>query len=131
MGPKGGVKKSAKSEDDIKKKETGKSSRKGNEDGNAALSSSNDLASASNDNPGSTRVPPMNLVRGTSQLGTPSEENTNREPGVSNSELSHHTDGNREGADAADNSNGVAANEVPEIKYEEPILPNLIVLRFD
>jgi hypothetical protein len=66
-------------------------------------------------------------------LGTPLEESANKETGVSTSELSQHADGNREngegGINAGDNINGTGLSDA-DIKYEEPILPNLIVLRF-
>ena len=55
-----------------------------------------------------------------------------RRPGVSTSELSQNTDGNRENGEAGVNggetANGAAATEA-DIKYEEPVLPNLIILR--
>ena len=128
MPPKMGTKKSAKSDDDTKKKETNKGSKKGTDEGGVPLAGSNDIGSSSNDNNSSSKVPPGNLMRGTSQLGTPSEENANREPGASTSELSHHTDGGRDGADGGESAAGTALADT-DIKYEEPILPNLIVQR--
>ena len=123
MPPKTGTKKSAKSEDESKKKETAKGLKKGGEE-----TGSNDLSSSANDNNSFSKGSPGNAARGTSQLATPSEDNVNREPGASTSELSHHTEGGREGADGADSAAGTALAEA-DIKYEEPILPNLIVQR--
>jgi hypothetical protein len=132
MPPKTGTKKSAKSEDDIKKKDTGKSSKKGAEDIAGNTLGSSDLGSALNDS-NASKIPAANLIRGSSQLGTPLEESANKETGVSTSELSQHADGNREngegGINAGDNINGTGLSDA-DIKYEEPILPNLIVLRF-
>jgi len=127
MPPKTSTKKSAKSEDETKKKETTKSSKKSVEE-----TPNVDLGSLLNDNT-STKNTAINAPRGTSQLGTPSEDNTNKEPGVSTSELSHHTDGNRDsgegGINLGDSTSGIIIPDA-EIKYEEPILPNLIVLEF-
>jgi hypothetical protein len=126
MPPKTSAKKGTKSEDETKKKDT-KGSKKPAEDttGGEPGSVLNDTASS--------KQAAINVTRGTSQLGTPSEENPNKEPGLSTSELSHHTDGNREigegGINLIDSSSGANIPEV-EIKYEEPILPNLIVLKF-
>ena len=123
MGPKTGTKKSAKSEDELKKKDGGgggKSSKKSTED-----NASNDPSSGND-----TKTGTANLVRGASQIGSP-DENTNREPGVSISELSHHTEPNRQtgelGMNSAENNPGTPVPEA-DIKYEEPILPNLIIL---
>jgi hypothetical protein len=127
MPPKAGAKKSAKSDDEPKKKETTKGGKKPAEETTGV-----DLGSVTNDS-ASAKTAAINAVRGASQSGTPSEENNNKEPGVSTSELSHHTDGNREAGDSrlnlADNSSGMNLPEY-EIKYEEPILPNLIVLEY-
>lgn len=122
MPPKTGTKKSAKSEEDSKKKDGGKGSKKpAEEPGSVEPSASSD---------GKTGA--SALVRGLSQTGGV-DDGTNREPGVSTSELSHHTDSNREtgeaGGNAAENTSGTANPEV-DIKYEEPILPNLIILEF-
>ena len=125
MPPKTSTKKSAKSEDDTKKKDTGKNSKKASEEASAA-----DAASAFNDAT-STKTAAINAQRGASQLGTPPEENAHKEHGLSTSELSHHTDGNRDSGEAGlnttDSSSGAHPPEV-DVKYEEPILPNLIVL---
>jgi hypothetical protein len=59
------------------------------------------------------------------------DDAANKDAGISSSELSHHTDGNREGGEAGLNStDNITGANVPEVevKYEEPILPNLIVL---
>lgn len=123
MGPKTGTKKSAKTEDDSKKKDGGKSSKKSTED-----NASNDPSSGNDAKGGAA-----NLLRGTSQLGTP-DEIANKEPGVSSSELSHHTDPNRETGDSGmnqtENNSGTPIPEA-DIKYEEPILPNLIILEYE
>jgi hypothetical protein len=127
MPPKAGTKKSAKNEDETKKKETTKSSKKTVEE-----TSGVDLGSVLNDNT-SSKIAAINASRGGSQLGTPSEENTNKEAGVSTSELSHHADGNRESGEGGINiGDSISGTIIPdiEIKYEEPILPNLIVLEF-
>lgn len=125
MPPKTGTKKSAKSEDDTKKKDTGKNSKKTSEDASAA-----DAASAFNDTT-SAKNAAINAQRGASQLGASPEESAHKEPGPSISEMSHHTDGNREGGEAGlnttDNNSGAVSPEL-DVKYEEPILPNLIVL---
>ena len=130
MPAKVGPKKSAKSEDDIKKKETAKSLKKGAEEANGATLGNAELGSMSNGNLSASKTAAANLIRGTSQLATPLDEQTNKEAGISMSELSQHTDVNREGGEnAGENvSDGTQANA--EVKYEEPILPNLIVLRF-
>lgn len=125
MPPKTGTKKSAKSEDEIKKKDTGKNSKKTSEDASAA-----DAASAFNDTT-SAKNAAINAQRGASQLGTPPEESAHKEPGPSTSEMSHHNDGNHEGGEAGLNAtDNNASGLLPEhdVKYEEPILPNLIVL---
>ena len=132
MPPKTGTKKSAKAEDETKKKETGKSTKKGAEEtgGASALPSNVDLASISNDNASTAKGQAAALQRGNSQIGTPSDDNANREHGVSTSELSHHTDPNRDGLDTGES--GRADGQADgEIKYEEPILPNLIVLSYE
>jgi hypothetical protein len=133
MPPKTGSKKSAKSEDDTKKKDTAKTTKKGAEENATTVVANTDLSSLANDHSPSSKTAAGNLLRGTSQLGTPSDENTHKEMGISLSELSQHTDGNREGGDGGanvgDNITGAAASDA-DIKYEEPILPNLIVLRF-
>lgn len=125
MPPKAGTKKSAKSEDEIKKKDTGKNSKKNSEEASAA-----DAASAFNDGT-SSKTAAINAQRGTSQLGTPPEEHAHKDPGLSTSELSHHTDGKGEsgegGLNTTDSSSGAHLPEA-DVKYEEPILPNLIVL---
>ncbi len=130
MPPKTATKKSAKVEDDNKKKDTGKSSKKTVEETNGANTlGSSELGSILNDS-NASKIPAANLVRGSSQLGTPLDETANKETGVSTSELSQHADGNGEGGNnAADNNTGTSSSEA-EIKYEEPILPNLIVLRY-
>lgn len=131
MAPKTVAKKSARSEDETKKKEGAKGSKKNSEDANAGLGGSTDLASTIHENQSSSKIPPVNLNRGASQLGTPSEENTNREAGVSTSELSHHADGIRDGIDPGENHGSTTIADPIDIKYEEPILPNLIILRFE
>lgn len=127
MPTKTGTKKSAKSEDEIKKKDATKSSKKSVEE-----TSGLDLGSVLNDNT-SAKLAAINATRGTSQLGTSSDDNTNKEAGISTSELSQHTDGHRElgegGINLVDGTSGTIIPDV-EIKYEEPILPNLIVLKF-
>lgn len=124
MPPKTGTKKSAKSDEENKKKDTTKSSKKPAEETSPA-----DVGSTLNDS--LTKTSAANIARGTSQLGTPLEDTANKDAGISTSELSHHADGNREagetGLNSADNSAGANVPEV-EVKYEEPILPNLIVL---
>lgn len=127
MPPKAGTKKSAKSEDDTKKKDTAKT-KKTTEDSNNA-----DVNAVLNDN-ASAKLAAINAARGTSQLGTPLDDNSNKEGVISTSELSHYQDGNRDIGDGGLNPiDGTSGTFVPEIevKYEEPILPNLIVLRFE
>lgn len=126
MPAKAGTKKSAKSEDDTKKKDTTKTTKKSVEDTTSA-----DPTSVINDN-ASAKLAAINVARGTSQLGTPLDEHSNKEGGISTSELSHYADGNRESEGGFNSADGVSGAFIPEIevKYEEPILPNLIVLRF-
>lgn len=132
MPPKTGQKKSAKSEDDTKKKEGGKTGKKGAEDSSTNVLGNADLAASSNDNASSSKLITGGLPRGTSQVGTPLNEHGNKDPGLSTSELSHHTDGNREGGEGGmnigDSLTGISQSDA-DIKYEEPILPNLIVLK--
>lgn len=128
MPPKTGPKKSAKSEED-KKKDTGKNAKKGGDETSAGNA---DFTSLSNENTSSSKMAASNLIRGTSQSGTPLDDHLNRETGVSTSELSQHTDGIRDGGETGattGDSLGGAQSET-DVKYEEPILPNLIVLRF-
>ena len=132
MPPKTGTKKSAKTDDDPKKKETGKSTKKAAEEsgGTSALPSNIDLTSTSNDNASTAKGQGAVLQRGNSQIGTPSEDNQNRDHGISTSELSHHTDVNRDGLETGDSGRADGQNDA-DIKYEEPVLPNLIVLNYE
>ncbi|CAF1308496.1 unnamed protein product [Rotaria sordida] len=133
MPPKAGTKKSAKSEDDSKKKDT-KASKKGAEETSGTTLGNIDIGSVSNDNTSTSKVATSNLARGPSQSGTPLDEHINKDPGVSTSELSQNTDGNREsgetGLNAGESSSGTVLSDA-DIKYEEPILPNLIVLSYE
>lgn len=132
MPTKAGAKKSAKSEDETKKKDNVKGGKKGSDEtgGPSAQPSNVDLASVSNDNASVSKGQAGVLQRGNSQLGTPSDENANRDQRISTSELSHHTDANRDGLETGDSARGDGQNEA-DIKYEEPILPNLIVLSYE
>ncbi|CAF3379397.1 unnamed protein product [Rotaria socialis] len=134
MPPKAGQKKSAKSEEDPKKKDTLKNAKKGADESNAAGLGNTDLGSISNENVTSSKTGAGNLTRGASHSGTPLDDHSNKEPGVSTSELSQHTDGNRESGETGLNTggsiNGAALSEA-DVKYEEPILPNLIVLGYE
>ncbi|CAF3844961.1 unnamed protein product [Rotaria magnacalcarata] len=134
MPPKAGQKKSAKSEEDPKKKDTSKNAKKGADESNAAGLGNSDLGSISNDNITSSKIGASNLTRGASHSGTPLDDHSNKEPGVSTSELSQHTDGNRESGETGINTggsiNGAALSEA-DVKYEEPILPNLIILGYE
>ena len=127
MPPKGGSKKSAKSDEEVKKKDTTKGTKKGAEE-----TTSSDPNSIGNDT--STKTAAINANRGTSQLaGGSSDEIITKEPGVSTSELSHYTDGNRDNGESGnhigDSALGVTIPEI-DIKYEEPVLPSLIILKF-
>jgi hypothetical protein len=123
MPAKTGTKKSAKTDDENKKKDTTKGSKKSVED-----TSSADIGSVLNDS--SAKLATINAVRGSSQLGASLDDNSNKEAGISVSELSHHTDGNREPGETGLNTTDNSGANIPEqeVKYEEPILPNLIVL---
>ncbi|CAF1078293.1 unnamed protein product [Rotaria sp. Silwood1] len=133
MPPKTGTKKSAKAEDDTKKKDT-KGTKKGTEETSGTVLGNIELGSVSNDNTSTSKIATSNLTRGASQIGTPLDEHTNKDPGVSTSELSQHADGHREsgetGLNIGDSLNGTALSDA-DIKYEEPILPNLIVLSYE
>ena len=124
MPAKTGTKKSAKSEEEGKKKDTNKGSKKTAEETSPA-----DAGSALNDS--STKTPAAGATRRTSQLGTPLDDAANKEAVISTSDSSQPTDGNREAGgtklNTTDSSAGANVPEV-EVKYEEPILPNLIVL---
>jgi len=117
-----GGKKETKSEDDTKKKESTKNSKKN------VVEDTGDLGSATTGNT-SSKTGTGNLPRGTTQLGTPTEESINKEAGGLPSEPSQLTEGNREGGETGDITTGTGLSDA-DIKYEEPILPNLIVLRF-
>lgn len=134
MPPKTGQKKSAKGEDDTKKKDTAKGGKKGAEETSGTALGNAELGSLSNDNTSSSKIATGSFVRGASQSGTPLDDHANKEPGVSTSELSQHTDGNREGgeggANTGESTSGTGLTDA-DIKYEEPVLPNLIVLRFE
>ena len=123
MPAKAGGKKAAKSDDEPKKKDSTKGSKKNNED-------VGEVGSATTGQTSSSKTPAGNQVRGTSQLGTPTDESSNKEPGASTIEPGQQTEGNREGGEAGDNAASVPVPEV-DIKYEEPILPNLIVLKYE
>ncbi|CAF1065417.1 unnamed protein product [Adineta ricciae] len=123
MPAKAGGKKAAKSDDEPKKKDSTKGSKKNAED-------AGEVGSATTGNTSSSKTPAGNLARGTSQLGTPTDESSTKEAGASTIEPGQQTEGNREGGEPGDNA---ASAPVPEadIKYEEPILPNLIVLNYE
>ena len=120
MPGKAGGKKGAKSDDEPKKKESTKGSKKNAEDAGEGGSATTGQSS---------KTPAGNLTRGTSQLGTPTDETSNKDAAGSTVEPSQQTEGNREGTEAGDSASGIGVPEA-DIKYEEPILPNLIVLRY-
>ncbi|CAF3897884.1 unnamed protein product [Adineta steineri] len=122
MPAKAGGKKGAKSEDDTKKKESTKNSKKGTDE------TGDNVVATGNASP--TKTAAGNLARSSSQAGTPIDENINKDTGGLTSEPSQHTEGNREGGETGDNAT-IAGVADADIKYEEPILPNLIVLSYE
>ena len=130
MPPKTGSKKSAKADDDhSKKKDSTKSGKKSANEPSASLLSSIDHGSATHETSAVSKGPANTLVREASQFGTLSEDNTHRELATSLSELGPHSDVQRESATNGEHPTTAGPLEA-DIKYEEPILPNLIVLRF-
>ncbi|CAF1003902.1 unnamed protein product [Adineta steineri] len=122
MPAKAGGKKTAKSEDDTKKKESTKNSKKGTDE------TGDNVSATGHASP--TKTAAGNLARSSSQAGTPIDENMNKDTGGLTSEPSQHTEGNREGGETGDNAT-IAGVADADIKYEEPILPNLIVLSYE
>lgn len=117
MPAKAGGKKVPKSDDEPKKKESTKGSKKNAEDAAEAGSAT-------------SKTPAGNLARGASQIGTPTDELSSKELGASTTDPGQQAEGNREGGEASDNTASAAVPEA-DIKYEEPILPNLIVLKYE
>lgn len=121
MPGKAGGKKGAKSDDEPKKKDSTKGSKKNADDAGESGSTATGQSS---------KTPVGNLARGASQLGTPTDETSNKDTTGSTAEANPLTEGNKEGAEAADSASAAGVPEA-DIKYEEPILPNLIVLRYE